>query len=141
MLNTTLVKILATSISSRATVTKVNEMKLDRGSSFIGFLWRVRSAVLPWDSLSILGSICWLLVLLGQEHSPLGLVFSYFHMLVCWFFLSLCWRVVMACFSTLHYRPLMTSALLAGSSLGRLGDTSVHVNPHWFVTNICIASN
>ncbi len=58
-------QILGMSISSRTTVTKVNKIILDRGSSFIGFLWRVRRAVWPWDSSTILAFICWLLVLIA----------------------------------------------------------------------------
>ncbi len=55
---------------------------LNIGSSFIGFLWRVRRAVYPWDSLNIFASICWLLVLLALWMGifPLGfdlLVFSH----------------------------------------------------------------
>ncbi len=75
-MNATLVKIFGTSISSRTTVTKVNEMKLDRGLSFIGFLWRVRRAVWPWDSLSILASI-WFCLLCGWEYGVGLLVFSH----------------------------------------------------------------
>ncbi len=33
----------------------------------------------------------------------------------------------------------LASALQAGSLLDSGGDTSVHVNYHWSVTNICIA--
>jgi hypothetical protein len=40
-------------------------MILDRGLSLIGFLWRVRRAVWPWANLSILASICRLLVLIA----------------------------------------------------------------------------
>jgi hypothetical protein len=36
-------------------------------------------------------------------------------------------------------RLVVALALLAGSSLDSGGDTSVHVNSHWSVTNICIA--
>jgi hypothetical protein len=113
---------LGTSISSRATVAKVNRIILDRGSSFIGFLWRVRRAVWPWDSSE---HPCFHLLGLGSACSvdgniSFGLVFLYFPMLVCWPILCLCWRVLTACFSTLHYCPLIASALLAGSSIGRL---------------------
>jgi hypothetical protein len=101
----------------------------------------MRRPVCPWDSsehpgfhLLALGSACSL-----DGNISFGLVFLYFSMLVCRSILSLCWRVLTACFSTLHYCPLMALALLAGSSLDSGGDTSVHVNSHWSVTNICIA--